>query len=52
MPIFIGAAMSVVNPGMMVPFFQSLTGMVCVGVVALLILCGGLVIRRIIKIDV
>jgi Flp pilus assembly protein TadB len=41
-----------VNPGMMVPFFQSLTGAVCVGVVVLLIFIGWLMIRRIIKIDV
>jgi tight adherence protein B len=52
MPVIIAAAMSVVNPGMMVPFFQSLTGAVCVGVVVLLIFIGWLMIRRIIKIDV
>jgi len=52
MPIIIGAAMMVVDPGMMVPFFQSFVGAVCVAIVVLLIAAGGLVIRKIVKIDV
>jgi tight adherence protein B len=52
MPVVIGAAMLVVDPGMMVPFFHSLVGVICVAIVVLLIAAGALVIRKIIRIDV
>ena len=52
MPVIIGAAMFIVDPNMMVLFFRSLVGVVCVGVVVLLILSGALVIRKIVRIDV
>jgi len=52
MPVIITAALMIVDPEMMIPFLHSTIGLVIVGVVALLILCGALVIRKIIRIDV
>jgi tight adherence protein B len=52
MPVIIGTAMFIVDPNMMATFFHSLVGVVCVGVVVLLILSGALVIRKIVRIDV
>jgi len=52
MPIFIGAALMIVDPEMMMPFLHSNVGLAVIVVVMLLILCGALVIRKIIKIDV
>jgi tight adherence protein B len=52
MPAIIGFLMFLVDPNMMESFFRSLVGVVCVGVVVLLILSGALVIRKIVRIDV
>ena len=52
MPIFIGIALMIVDPDMMRPFLHSSVGLAVIGVVLALIVCGGLVIRRIVKIDV
>ena len=52
MPAVIAAAMMIVDPGMMMPFLKSLAGLVVIGVVAILISCGALVIRSIVHIDV
>lgn len=52
MPIVIGIAMMVVDPETMLPFLHSVTGIVVIVVVAILITCGGLIIRKIVNIDV
>lgn len=52
MPVFIGIALMIVDPEMMIPFIHSLAGLAVMGVVMILILCGALVIRKIVNIDV
>lgn len=52
MPAVIGLAMFLVDPQMMKPFIASPVGVGCILVVAALIACGALVIRRIVNIDV
>ena len=52
MPIVIGVAMSIVDPGLMMPFVHSMTGVLIMAGVVLLIAIGGLVIRKIVDIDV
>jgi tight adherence protein B len=52
MPILIGVALMIVDPGLMLPFLHSLTGVVVLASVAILITLGGLIIRKIIRIDV
>jgi tight adherence protein B len=52
MPLIIAAALLVVDPGMMIPFLQSGAGMAIVAIVAVLLLCGGIIIRKIVRIDV
>jgi len=52
MPVFLGIAMLVLKPKMMIPFLFSLTGLVSVAVMAVLITVGWLIIRKIVKIDV
>ncbi len=52
MPVAIGFAMMLVDPEMMVPFLHSMLGLGIIIAVGVLILCGALVIRKIINIDV
>lgn len=52
MPVIIGTAMFIVDPGMMVPFLGSMRGMIIIGMIAILIALGGLTIRKIVRIDV
>jgi tight adherence protein B len=52
MPVVLGAAMTVLKPDMMMPFFRATTGMICVGVTVCLIAVGWFFIKKIIKIDV
>jgi len=52
MPGVLGVAMTLLKPGLMIPFFKSVNGMVSVGVTVLLIAVGWLIIRKIIRIDV
>ena len=52
MPLFLGIAMTVLKPEVMKPFLMSLKGMICVGVAAVLVTIGWLIIRKIIKIEV
>lgn len=52
MPLIIAAALMIVDPGMMIPFLQSLVGLAIVLIVAVLLTCGGLIIRKIVRIDV
>ena len=52
MPIVIGVALMIVDPQMAAPFFQSAAGFFVMAAVAVLIALGGLVIRKIVNIDV
>lgn len=52
MPIFLGVAMTVVKPGMMIPFFCSVAGVFSIIGMFALVAVGWLMIRKIIKIDV
>lgn len=52
MPFLLGIALTIMKPGMMVPFFCSFAGVVSVVVVLALIALGWLIIRKITKIDV
>jgi tight adherence protein B len=52
MPIIILIALLIIDPEMMMPFVHSLFGIVTMGIVVALITMGGLIIRKIIDIDV
>lgn len=52
MPLLLGAAMTVMKPGIMIPFLTSAKGVICVGVAVVLVFTGWLLIRKITKIDV
>lgn len=52
MPLIIAFVMLIMEPEMMKPFLASLTGIVIMSIVAVLVLMGGLIIRKIINIDV
>jgi tight adherence protein B len=52
MPIVIGLALLIVDPGLMLPFVHSLTGVITIAGVVVLVTLGGLIIRKIINIDV
>lgn len=52
MPAVLGALMTFIKPGLMIPFFKSVNGMVSVGITVLLIAVGWFFISKIIKIDV
>ncbi len=52
MPIFLGLIMTLIRPGLMLPFLMSMTGVLCMSGMTVLIVVGWLMIRKIIKIDV
>ena len=52
MPLFLGLVMTLIKPGLMIPFLTSATGILAVLAMCVLILVGWLMIRKIIKIDV
>ena len=52
MPVVIGIALMIVDPEMMIPFLYSTMGIGVVAAVIIMVTCGGLIIRRIINIDV
>lgn len=52
MPAIIAAALMIVDPAMMLPFLQSNAGILVMVAIAVLITCGALAIRRIVRIDV
>ena len=52
MPIFLGVIMTIIRPGLMLPFLASAAGVVCVAGTVALVVFGWLMIRKIIKIDV
>ena len=52
MPLFLGLAMAVLKPGIMLPFLASAAGLASVAATVALVAAGWLMIRRIIRIDV
>lgn len=52
MPGILGAAMTMLKPDLMIPFFKSVNGMVSVGITVMLIFIGWFFISKIIRIDV
>jgi tight adherence protein B len=52
MPIVIGIVLTLLDPGLMLPFLHSLTGVIIIASVILLVTIGSLIIRKIIRIDV
>lgn len=52
MPVVVGGAMFLLRPEVMVPYLHSPAGLASVAAVIVLLTLGGLVIRKIIKIDV
>lgn len=52
MPIIIGIVLTLLDPELMIPFFNSMTGVIIIGSIIFLVTCGGLIIRKIIRIDV
>ncbi len=52
MPLIIGVALLIVDPEMMIPFLRSLMGLAIILIVGVLLTCGGLLIRKIVRIDV
>ena len=52
MPLFLGVAMTLIKPDLMLPFLTSLAGVGSVAAVVVLVAAGWLMIRRIIRIDV
>jgi tight adherence protein B len=52
MPAVIGLAMTMIDPAMMLPFLHSRGGVIIILIDILLIACGALMIRKIIRIDV
>lgn len=52
MPIGLGVILYFLQPGMFRPFLQSLVGIGIIAFIAILLLCGALAIRKIIRIDI
>ena len=52
MPVFVGAALHFLEPGLFGPFLHSSTGLLVLGATAALLLLGALSIRRIVRIDI
>ena len=52
LPFFLAAVMTIIKPGLMLPFLASATGVLAMLATTMLILMGWLIIRKIVKIDV
>ena len=52
MPVFLGLVMTLIKPGLMIPYLTSPLGAMSVLVMCALIFVGWMMIRKIIKIDV
>ena len=52
MPLLLGVAMTLIKPGLMIPFLTSFVGLGSVLAVVVLVSAGWLMIRKIIRIDV
>lgn len=52
LPFFLALVMTIIKPGLMIPFLTSVNGVLAMLVTCILITLGWLIIRRIVKIDV
>jgi tight adherence protein B len=52
MPLVIGLVLTILDPGMMIPFFHSIVGIIIIAAIIMLVSMGGMIIRKIIRIDV
>lgn len=52
MPFVLGIGMAIFKPDLMLPFAFSMMGAILLGIMTLLVICGGLMIRKIVTIDV
>ena len=52
MPFFLCGVMTVIKPGMMIPFLTSVTGIGCLAVATVMVFVGWLIIRKIVTIKV
>ena len=52
MPVFLGLVMTIIKPGLMIPYLTSPLGLLSILVMCALIFVGWMMIRKIIKIDV
>jgi tight adherence protein B len=52
MPLFLCIVMTVMKPGMMIPFLTSANGIACLAIASLMVLVGWLIIRKIVTIKV
>ncbi len=52
MPLLIAGVLTVLDPDMMLPFLHSVPGAAIIALVIVMIACGGVIIRKIIAIDV
>ncbi|MDO4528325.1 MAG: type II secretion system F family protein [bacterium] len=52
MPFVLGIGLAIFKPDLMIPFACSMIGAILLGVMTLLVICGGLMIRKIVTIDV
>ena len=52
MPFFLCGVMTVMKPGMMIPFLTSLNGIMCLAAASVMVLIGWIIIRKIVTIKV
>lgn len=52
MPFVLGIGLAIFKPDLMIPFACSMIGAILLGIMTLLVICGGLMIRKIVTIDV
>ena len=52
MPFFLCGVMTVMKPGMMIPFLTSLNGLACLAGASIMVLFGWIIIRKIVTIKV
>jgi tight adherence protein B len=52
MPFFLCIVMTVMKPGMMIPFLTSLNGVACLALASVMVLAGWIIIRKIVTIKV
>lgn len=52
MPFFLCGVMTVMKPGMMIPFLTSINGIMCLAVASMMVLVGWIIIRKIVTIKV
>jgi tight adherence protein B len=52
MPVGLLLIISIINPGYVHPMFHTTTGLIALGIGAVMIIAGGLVIRRLVDVEI